>query len=89
MSLVDKFEGHIGDLVLFSDSEAHNLVGYVRGYTDNKVFLTNMEARNSDGNKRNHKLFGDRMGAEKLYAANLSSWESYEVLKKYESPKSE
>ena len=67
MSLEDKFQAHVGDLVLFTSEKEDraDLVGYVRAYSDKKVQLTNKAPYLADGNKRPLSFLGQHVGAKK------------------------
>lgn len=82
MSLEDKFQAHVGELVLFASDlpEKSDLVGYVRGYSNKKVKLTNISPYSSEVYKRDLSWFL-KVIEEKRSSVKLSRWDSYEILK--------
>lgn len=83
MSLENKFQVNVGDLVLFSSmfDGVADLSGYVVGYSGKKVKLTNRAIQFRNGEFRRVGFFV-RQPNEKRYSTDLDIWDSYEVLKK-------
>lgn len=89
MSLVDKLEVHVGDLIVLKAKGLKlplNRTGYVANYTAQTVTLSNTNVRDrKSGEIRNMGFFG-QVHKEKVSTFDLESYNAYEVLKKYMAP---
>jgi len=82
MSLEDKFEANIGDLVVFSKDDDVDVVGYVSGYSSKKVMLSNRGyyVSNDPFKKRDSSPCGVFPFGEETYRVRLSEWNAYKIL---------
>jgi len=83
MSLVDKFDGHRGDLVRFSNAKGPDQTGYVVDYSPEKVKLSNWGLRLPNGELRSTS-FLESDSNEMRFTVRLKYWDSYEILEKCE-----
>ena len=83
MSLEDKFQAHVGDLVVFTSevNKKVDLVGYVRDYSVKKVELTNRAPHFSAGGEKRDMGWWPALVDEKRYSVNLSLWNDYKILR--------
>lgn len=79
MSLDDRIQVNIGDLVKF-ESERVTIVGYVRGYSDATVKLSNCSPFPKRGGQCS---FLEKHWLQKRYTINLTDFDKYEVVKKF------
>lgn len=90
MSLVDRFDGEMGDLVLFMDNRPTqpNIIGYIMGfsggYPPKKVKLSNKSVHVAKGLSDNTsvwrvKFFEKYLPQERRYTIDLRDWNGYKI----------
>ena len=88
MTRIIAFDGEIGDLVEFSSSDVEPISGYIESIHGNKVILTNRGILKRDGTKRRLVgLFPEKYHNEVWFSVELTAWEEYEIVKRYNTPR--
>ncbi len=89
MSLEDKFQARVGDLVVFTSKADRkvDLVGYVRDYSVKEVKLTNRAPHFSAGGEERDMGWWSALVDEKRYSVKLSLWDGYKVLREANTQK--